>query len=204
MTPRHLALSIALLLSSPALAASSRYDAVRQQARTVDDLGPFLSRYLGDCRDEVTRNECEQNVRAVRRDVDGRMYAASIGEQTLDLVRPERTRGGYRFFVTPFIDGGGVALTNGAPRQQDAAGRPLIGLMVMDGALPAGMDEMDLESALRTGRLELQVVFRPEGAWRMKRKDAGGFYEGVKARFLAMRLVESRTGAEIASKILAN
>jgi hypothetical protein len=202
MTSRFV-VALALLASSPAL-ASSRFDAVRGQARQVDDLGPFLERYVGSCLDEATRAECEQNVRAVRRGVDGNTYAASVAEQTLDLVRPERTRDGYRFVVTPFIDGGGVALTNGEPRRQDASGRPLIGLLVLDGALPAGMDEMDLESALRTGRVELQVVFRPEGAWRLKRKGGPGFYEGVKARFLAVRLIESRTGAEIASKVLAN
>ncbi len=73
----------------------------------------------------------------------------------------------------------------------------------MEGALPEGMDEMALESALRTGRIELEVIFRPEGIWRLKRKGEPGFYEGVKARFLALRLVESRSGAEIASKVFA-
>jgi hypothetical protein len=192
-----------LVLASPALAAATQFDAVREQSRQIDDLAPFLERYLGSCRDEITRLDCQQNVRAARRGLDGRSFIASVSEQTLEIVKPERTRRGYRFVVTPFIDGGGIALTHGEPHRQDAAGRPLIGLLVMEGALPNGMDEMALESALRTGRLRLEVVFRPEGTWRLKRKGQPGFYEGVKAKFLALRLVESRTGAEIASKVMA-
>lgn len=183
--------------------ASSHFDALRDRAQRLDSLGAFLENYIGRCEDVGTRADCEQNVRSLRRSADAKAFTASVSEQTLSVVRPERTAGGYRFVVTPFIDGGGLALTHGAPRQQDSAGRPLIGLLVMDGALPPGMDELDIERALRTGRIELEVVFRPEGTWRLKRKGASGFYDGVKARFLAMRLVESRSGTEIASKVFA-
>jgi hypothetical protein len=196
-------LALPLLLAVPATSArasDARFDALRGRASRLDSLGPFLERYVGSCRDEQVKAECEQNVRAARRDLDGRAYAASVGERTLDIVRVQRTAGGYRFVVTPFIDGGGVALTHGAPRRQDSAGRPLIEFMVLDGALPDGMDDMQLESALRTGRLELEVIFRPEGTWKLKRRE-GGFYEGVKARFLAMRLVESRSGQELAARV---
>ncbi len=193
----------ALAAAAPLLAFASdaRFDALRDRAQRLDSLGPFLEKYIGSCKDEFARADCQQNVREQRRGLDRHVYAASVAEQTLDIVRPERTRGGYRFFVTPFIDGGGLALTHGEPRKQDAAGRPLIAFLVMDGALPEGMDEMALESALRTGRLELEVLFRPEGTWKLKRKGERGFYEGVKARFLAIRLVESRSGVEIASKV---
>lgn len=204
MSPRPTTVLVLLLAASPA-SADSRFVDVSGRAQRLDSLAPFLERYVGHCQDRELRGDCEQNVRAVRRSLEGKAFTASIAEQTLEVVRPERTATGYRFVVTPFIDGrGGLALTHGEPRQQDAAGRPLIALLVMDGLLPAGMDELALESALRTGRVELQVVFRPEGTWRLKRKDAPGFYEGVRARFLAMRLVESRTGAEIAAKILVN
>ncbi|HEX9291707.1 MAG TPA: DUF6066 family protein [Anaeromyxobacteraceae bacterium] len=192
-----------LLLAPPARASAgdARFDALRGRASRLDSLGAFLERYVGSCKDAFTRADCEHNVRAVRRSLDGRVYVASVAEQTLEIVKPQRRQGGYRFVVTPFIDGGGIALTHGEPRQQDAAGRPLIAFVVMDGALPDGMDELALESALRTGRVELEVLFRPEGTWRLKRKNEPGFYEGVKARFLALRLVESRSGAEIATKV---
>jgi hypothetical protein len=196
--------ALALLLFAPTLAtADGRFAALRGQAQRLDSLGPFLERYVGSCRDEFTRLDCEQNVKRVRRGLTGNVFSASVAEQTLDLVKPQRTRAGYRFVVTPFIDGGGLALTHGEPRKQDAAGHPLINFIVLEGALPDGMDEMALESALRTGRVEMEVLFRPEGTWKLKRKGEPGFYEGVRAKFLGIRLVESRTGAEIASKVLS-
>jgi hypothetical protein len=48
----------------------------------------------------------------------------------------------------------------------------------------------------------MEVLFRPQGTWKLKRKGEPGFYEGVKARFLGIRLLESRTGREIASKVM--
>ncbi len=200
-----LARTLAALLSvatAATAAADGRFDALRGRAEALDSLGPFLEKYVGVCKDEFARADCERNVQAVRRAADGRTFAARVGEQTLEIVKPQRTARGYRFVVTPFIDGGGLALTNGQPRRQDAEGHPLIGFIVLDGALPPGMDEMALEQALRTGRLELEVVFRPEGTWRLRRGRQAGFYEGVKARFLGLRLVETRTRAEIASKVL--
>ena len=198
----HRAALFALLISPAlSLASDSRFDSLRDRAQRLDSLGPFLEKYIGSCRDEGTRFDCEQNVREQRRGLDRHVYAASIAEQTLEIVKPQRTTGGYRFLVTPFIDGGGLALTHGEPRKQDSSGRPLIAFLVMEGGLPVGMDDLALESALRTGRLELEVLFRPEGTWKLKRKGEHGFYEGVKAKFLAIRLVESRSGAEIASRV---
>ena len=206
-SPR-LALLLTALLAPPGAGAAppaprpASYDEAAAQAQRLDGLGPFLERYLGSCTDPAGRADCEQNVRAARRAADRSTFAASVAEQTLDLVRVERLAAGYRFVVTPFIDGGGLALTHGAPRRQDAAGHPLVPLVVLDGSLPPGLDDMALDSALRTGRLELQVVFQPEGTWKLPRKGEAGFYEGVKARFVALRLVESRSGAVLASRVL--
>jgi Family of unknown function (DUF6066) len=202
MLLNRVALALLLLAAPPLASADGRFAALRDHAQRLDSLGPFLERYVGSCRDAFTRADCEQNVRRVRRGLTGSVFSASVAEQTLDLVKLLRTRSGYRFVVTPFIDGGGLALTNGEPHSQDAAGHPLINFIVLEGALPDGMDELALESALRTGRVEMEVLFRPEGTWKLKRKGEPGFYEGVRAKFLGIRLVESRTGAEIASRML--
>jgi len=205
LTPLRSSLVLLLLWSfwvpASGRAEDARFEELRARASRLDSLGPFLERYLGTCKDELSRSDCEENVRVQRRGLDRGVYAAVLTEQTLDIVRVIRTPSGHRFVVTPFIDGGGIALTHGEPRRQDAEGRPIIGLLVLDGTLPHGMDELALESALRTGRLELEVVFRPEGTWRLRRKGENGFYEGVKARFLGLRLTESRTGAELASRV---
>src|SRR5918912_4278079 len=146
MTPALRLLGLALLTLSTvetAAAREARFERLATGARRLDSLGPFLERYIGSCRDAFTRDECERNVRASRRALDAQVYAATIGERTMDVVRAERTRGGWRFVVTPFIDGGGLALTNGEPRG-DALGRPRIGYLVLEGELPQGMAELAL------------------------------------------------------------
>jgi len=126
---------------------------------------------------------------------------ATVTDRAAEIVRAEMLGDRYRIFLTPFIDGGGYALTHGAPAGQDSEGRPRIGFVVMQGGLPPGATDLDFQSPFRTGNVEMEVVFRPEGTWKLKRRGAG-YYEGVKARFLAVRLVDPRTGAEIASKVL--
>jgi hypothetical protein len=193
--------ALLVAVSLPAAApAAERFTALASGAQRLESIGPFLERYVGSCTDAFTKDQCERNVRAVRRALDGSVYAITLGERTVEIVKPQRTRSGWRFVVTPFIDGGGLALTNGAP-QGDALGRPRIGYLVLDGALPDGMDDLALESALRTGRLGLEVVFRPEGTWKLKGRGDRKSYEGVKARFLGLRIVETRSGAELASRV---
>jgi hypothetical protein len=61
--------------------------------------------------------------------------------------------------------------------------------------------EMEFQSPFRTGAIELEIVFTPEKAWRMKRKGEPGDLEGVAARFLAVRVLDARTGKEIAARV---
>lgn len=199
MTP---IIALLLLAASPSAApatAGGGYASVRSGAERVDSLAVFLERYVGSCKDPYTRAECEKNVAALRRGVDGKLLVVRI-DGASELVRARSDGDRYRIDVTPFFDGGGLALTHGTPTL-DAQGRPIIGLVVLEGALPAGKSDLDFLSPFRTGNVELEVVFKVQGTWKLKRRD-GGSYEGVKARFLGIRLVDPRTGAEVASRSL--
>ncbi len=196
-----LLLALAPLASPPAF-AEDRFEALRSRAERVELRG-FLERYLGGCREGFERLACEQNVRVARRSFAGKTLVAVVADGAARLVRAESRGDRYRIFLTPFIDGDGYALTHGAPLGQDGEGRPRIGFVVLQGSLPPGVGDLQFQSPFRTGNVAIEIVFRPEGTWRMKRKGPG-FYEGVKARFLALRLVDPRTGAEIATKILSS
>ena len=194
-------LALAALALPLLAAADDRFDALRTRAERVDSLDRFLERYLGSCRDPFTRADCERNVGAARRSIHGKVLWARVADGASEIVRARAEGGRFRIDVTPFIDGGGFALTHGSPLAQDGEGRPVIGLVVLQGALPPGVPDLDFFSPFRTGRVEMEVVFEVQGAWKMKRR-GGGLYEGVRARFLALRLVDPRTGAEIASRVL--
>ena len=200
-TPAAAALLFLLSLSASKVRADDRFEAVSQRAERLENLGAFLERYVGSCHDVYARADCERNVALARQAVRGKKLVARIGEGASELVRARISGGHFRIELTPFIDGGGLALTHGAPSRQDDQGRPVIGLVVLQGELPPSVGDLEFQSPFRTGNVEMEVVFEAEGTWKMKRRD-GGFYEGVRARFLALRLVDPRTGAEIASRVL--
>jgi hypothetical protein len=182
-------------------AAAARFEAVAGTAQRVDALEPFLSRYVGRCTDVYERRTCEANVQAARRAVSGKTFTVRIPDAAA-LVRAELQGDGFLLLVTPFVDGGGLALTHGAPARQDAEGHPLVNLIPIRGKLPPGTMDMEFQSPFRTGAIELEIVFQPVKAWRLPRKREKGEYEGVAARFIAVRVMDARTGAEIASRVL--
>jgi hypothetical protein len=189
----------AALLASPALGAS--FDDLAAKAQRVDALEPFLARYVGRCTDRFQKVTCEKNVAAGRKEVAGKTFAVRISDAAA-LIRPSLEGDRFTLLLTPFVDGGGYALTHGAPSRQDAAGRPVMGLIPIKGKLPPGMMEMEFQGPFRTGAVELEIVFTPEKAWKMKRKGEPGDLEGVSARFLGVRVLDARSGKEIASRTM--
>jgi hypothetical protein len=190
----------AMLLAAPALAAS--FDDLSAKAQRLDALEPFLERYVGRCVGREERAVCQRNVATARKEVTGKTFAVRVPDAAT-LVRPTLGGDGFVLLVTPFVDGGGgLALTHGAPTRQDAEGHPLVGLVPLRGRLPPGVMEMEFQAPFRTGAIELEIVFRPEKPWKLKRRGEPGEVEGVAARFLAIRVLDARTGKEIASRTL--
>lgn len=192
---------LALFAALPALAGGLDFDAAALGAERLDGLEIFLTRYVGHCTDIYERQRCEANVAQARRAATGKAFTVRVTDAA-GLVRPLRKGAGYVVLLTPFVDGGGLALTPGAPTRQDGAGRPMVSLIPIPAQVPDGMMDMEFESPFRTGAIELEIVFRPEKVWKLNRRGDAGSYEGVAARFLAVRIVNARTGDAIASKVL--
>jgi hypothetical protein len=197
---RVVPLLLAALCGSPTTRAAD-FETIARSAERLEALEPFLARYVGRCTDVYERRVCEANVIQARHAAEGKTFSVRIPDAA-SLVRPQLNGGGFLLLVTPFVDGGGLALTHGAPTKQDVAGNPLIGLIPIRGDLPPGMMDMEFQSPFRTGAIELEIVFRPERIWKLKRPGESGRLEGVAARFLAIRVIDARTGSEIATKVL--
>jgi hypothetical protein len=201
MRSARLALSLAAALQAP-LALGASFDDLAEKAQRVDALEPFLARYVGRCTDRYEKAACERNVAAARKAVAGKTFVVRVADAAA-LVQPSRLDGDrFTLLVTPFVDGGGYGLSHGAPARQDAAGRPVVGLVPIKGTLPPGTMEMEFQAPFRTGAVELEIVFTPEKAWRLKRKGEPGDLEGVAARFLGVKVLDARTGRAIASRVL--
>ena len=201
MHMRRAVLLLALSSIARAATAADTFDALATRAQKLESLEPFLSRYVGRCTDPFERRTCEANVQATRRSALGKTFTVRISDATA-LVRPRVQGETFLLLVTPFVDGGGFALTHGAPARQDAAGHPLIDFIPIRGKLAPGTMELEFQGPFRSGAIELEIVFRPERAWKLRRRGEPGDYEGVAARFLAIRVLDSRTGNEIASRVL--
>jgi hypothetical protein len=196
---RPLAFALLVAAAAPAAAATDFVSLV-SGAERIDTLEPFLARFVGRCTDIYERRTCEANVAASRRAVAGKTFAVRVPDAA-QLVRPRIDGERFVLLVTPFVDGGGLALSNGAPIRQDSDGNPLVGLIPISGRVPPGTMEIEFQGPFRTGAIELEIVFRPERPWRLPRRE-GGTYEGVAARFLAIRVLDARTGGVIAAKVL--
>ncbi len=192
---------LALLLLAPPAAADDAFDDAARGAERLDGLEVFLARYVGRCTDVYERQRCLANVAQARKAMAGRVFTVRVTDAA-SLVRTQRRGEGVVVLLTPFVDGGGLALTHGAPVRQDASGRPIVNLVPIPGQIPEGMLEMEWESPFRTGAIDLEIVFRPEKVWKLARRGERGSYEGVAARFLAVRVVDARTGTPIATKVL--
>lgn len=193
--------ALAALAAAAPPAAARDFTEVARGAEKLESLEPFLARYIGRCKDPAERRTCEANVAAARRAFDGKTFTVRVTDAA-PLVRPKVEGEGFLLLVTPFVDGGGLALTNGAPARQDGEGRPIVGLIPIRGKLPPGTLDLEFQGPFRTGAIELEIVFRPERTWKLPRKGEPGSLEGVAARFLAIRVLDGRTGNEIASKAL--
>jgi hypothetical protein len=199
--PRKAALPflLLLLLAPVASSADERFAAAAAKAERLDDLRIFLGNYVGSCTDPFERRACEGRVSAFRKGVGAKAFVVRVTDAS-QVVRTQPRGDRVLLLLTPFIDGGGYALSRGEPRRQDAEGNPLVDLVPIEVRLPPGMMEMEFLSPFRSGAIELELVFRPDRAWKMKRKGEPGSYEGLAARFLALRILNARDDSEIAAK----
>jgi hypothetical protein len=61
---------------------------------------------------------------------------------------------------------------------------------------------MEFTSAFRTGSVQMELVFTPEAVWKLPGRGDRGSYEGVRARFLGVRLLDARNGHVIAERVM--
>jgi Family of unknown function (DUF6066) len=192
---------LALALAAPAWAeAPKAFASLRDRAEAIDSLTTFLDRYVGHCNDPFERATCEANARKARESMTGKSFYAILGESASRMLRPgpfNPARREYRIDLTPFFEGGDYALTEGSPIGLDAEGRPRFPLMPLTATMPDDWLPMDMERLLRSGMVRVHLVFTPMGLWSLPAK-SGGKVEGVRAKFQAVRLVNGRTGAELA------
>ncbi|MGI5865265.1 MAG: DUF6066 family protein [Myxococcales bacterium] len=204
MGPGALPLAVALVaaqLSAAAPAEPSEFSRLQQRAEAVDNLASFLDRYVGRCPPSPDAAECKQRAKRFRAETTGKLFYVRLGADATRLLQPgghDEAAGEFTFNLTPFFNAGGLGLTEGKPLGLDKQGRPRIGLIPLVAPMPADALPMDMERLVRTQNIRIELVFKPLGAWSLKAKET---LEGVRAKLVAIRLTNARTGEQIALRI---
>jgi hypothetical protein len=186
--------------------APTAFAKLRDRAQPVESLSAFVDRFVGNCPDMLERATCRANAKKARREMTGKLYYVILDDAASRMLRAGPYNPATRQFqidLTPFFDAGGLALTDGAPKGQDEAGRPRIPLMPLLASLPPDWMPMDMERLLRTQNVRIHLVFKPLDLWSLPSKDGKERIEGVKTKFLAVRLTDARTGDDLALRTAA-
>ena len=168
----------------------------------MESLSAFLERYVGSCTDLMEKPTCEANARKARAELTGKTFYVMLDDSASRMLQPGSYNPGTREFtiqLTPFFEGSGLGLTDGAPLGQDAEGHPRMPLKAITARLPDDWMPMDMERLLRTQNLRIHLIFKPLGLWSLPGKN--GKLEGVKAKFLAVRLTNARNGNDVALRV---
>lgn len=185
--------------------APAAFVKLRDRSQPVESLTAFLERFVGSC-SSLTESSatCMANARKARAELSGRLFYLILDTNSAQML----TAGPYnpatrqiRLDLTPFFEAGGLALTDGEPTGQDTHGQPRIQRMPLMVTLPDDWMPMDMERLLRSQNIRIHLVFKALGIWNMPNKSGGNKMEGVKAKFLAVRLTNARTGDEIALRV---
>jgi hypothetical protein len=185
----------------PLLAASdSRFAQLRGAAEPLPGLSAFLEKYVGDC-PAGSPPQCRSNAREFRSRANGKRFFMLVAEESSGILsagRFDAGRGEYELQLTPFFASGPYALTHGAPKQMDAAGNPLLPLLIMRHKAPTDWDASRLQRLIAGRELRVEVVFTPQDVWTLVRK-RGSVIHGVRSRIDALQVTNGRTGEVIGS-----
>lgn len=195
---RRLFLAALLLLPALALAdVDPRFARLRDQAEPLGSLSTFLDKYIGDCAGVFISPTCRADAEAFRKKYEGKKLYMIVGEDAATMLNPgpyQPGSGNYVIEVTPYFPGGSYALTQGVPKQTDAAGNPLVPLLRVTGTTPEGWAAVDFLRLFSTHQIRAQIVFTPQEVWSFPRKRGTGKVSGVAARMEAILLTHARTG----------
>ncbi len=190
-----------LWIALPVLAASdSQFAQLRTAAEPLVGLAAFLEKYVGDC-PTGSAPQCRPNASAFRSKSNGKRFFMLVTDESSGMLSAGRfdgSRGEYELHLTPFFAAGPYALTHGAPRQMDAAGNPLLPLLIMRHKAPKDWDASRLQRLITGRELRVEVVFTPQDVWTLTQK-RGNKIRGVKSRIDAVQVTNGRTGEVIGS-----
>jgi hypothetical protein len=183
--------------------AAPGFDAQKSAAAPVESIPKAISVLVGDCSKAEFEDAiaCDENVKkeqALLRQKPAYFY---LGVPSEGLLRFEGMKGAKaRFLWTPIHDARGLALSLGKPDKLDKGGRPVLKLFVVDVSLADGVLESDVQRAMRTGNIAIELVGDFDKTWALGAGDKQ--VRGVSIKPHAIRFVNAKNGKPIGESAL--
>jgi hypothetical protein len=183
--------------------AAPGFDAQKSSAAAVESIPKAISVLVGDCSKAEFEDAiaCEENVKKDQDALRKKPAYFYLGVPNEGLLRFEGMKGTKaRFLWTPVHDARGLALTVGKPDKLDKSGRPVMKLFVVDVALADGVLESDVQRAIRTGNIAIELVADFDKTWALGAAESQ--VRGVSVKPRAIRFMNAKNGKPIGETVL--
>jgi len=187
-----LALSLAVLAAPPA-----SFEDRKKAAVTIERLASTVAAIVGVCPDGLMADElaeCQQNVGKAAKAYEGKtVYLNLGGGQEQFLSFGEKNGEQARLVWAPIIDlGNGLAVTLQKPQKISDAGNVVVAKVPFDGTSDAALQADDLQRAIKTGQVGIELIGKFGKVWQLKGKS--DVVRGVLFDYSAVRFFHTRTG----------
>lgn len=197
---------VALIMTAVTVQAEElppAYQSLRDGATKLPSLGPFLDKYLGDCGDSKEfAADCERRTAAERTLANGKRMVTLVDDLPAGLVQVvevNNASGEFTATVTPFFSASDGAITQGTPKSTDAKGNPVFAVIPVRGTIPDGWSPSMLKRQFESGGVRVEIIFTPEGVWKLPGKGSAQAQHGVRSRIDGMLFTAARNGTVLAS-----
>jgi len=180
------------------------FEAAKAKATEVESLQKMLEAWAGKCQgtDPVEEQECAQKAKTAQNAFKGKTLYANLGSGFERLMDPtDAPPGKAAVLLTPVVDvGAEVALTFAKPQKLDKEGTIIVPRYPVEGMLlDDTMTANDVKRLVKTGGINVEIVFTVKGPWQLKKKE-GEVVKGLEVAVTAIRLSARRSGKPLISQ----
>ena len=177
--------------------AASPFDDAKGSAVVVDRLASTVAALVGVCPDGLLPDElseCQKNLATAAKTWSGKKVYVNVG--VIDpafLSFGSKTGDRAKLVWAPLLDlGNGLALTVGKPDKLSDKGNVVVARKPFEGASDPELLDSDLQRAVKTGQVGVEVVATFGKPWQLNGK--GQIVRGVPLQLQAVRFSHTRTG----------
>jgi len=196
---------ITSVLAFSVLVAASPFADLKKDTLAVERLPSAVASLVGVCPDGLMVDElaeCQKNLKAGSKDLKSQRIYINLGgglEQFLAFAG--KTGDTAKLVWTPIVDlGNGLAMTIEKPQKLGSSGNVVVARRPFEGPSNPDLMDSDLQRAIKTGQVGIEVVGRFGSGWELSGK--GKTVRGVVFDLEGIRFFHTRSGKILVESIV--